>query len=997
MPLSVLVGPAHAGKVARLLERYLDSLEREPFLIVPNRSDVERVERDLLRRRPALLGGSIGTFDDLFERIARDGGHRPLATEAQRVLILRRVIATQALDGLAASARFAGFADALGTAVAELQSALVEPQELDGGLRALYLAYREELDRLELWDRELERRTAAERVATELSAWDGRPVLAYGFEDLTGAQWTLLHALAGRSEVTVSLPYEPARPAFASLERTAADLTQLAGGSIEELPPRFADVARPGLAYLERSLFAERLPAKGLSEKTPAEAPEGLLGQAPNPPALTGELRFLEGSGTRGTLELVGDEILRLLRSGVPGEAIGVVCPSLERARAPLETAFVTLGVPFAVEDRGRLARTPYGHALLALLRFAWLGGLRRDLFTFLRSPYSGLARSHADYLEGRLRGRAISSPERVEQETLALRGGPIPFLEAVRSAPSPVAAVRSLAAGMIQVAYGLEAPPTGEAAELDLRAHETVAGLLEELQRWGELGGALEREDVVAALERATVRARPAGEPGRVAVLDLGRVRTRSFEALFVVGLEEGSLPRRGRASPFLDEEGRRELEQRSRRGRLALHDPIARERYLFYTACTRATRRLTLVREAATEDGSPREPSPFWDEVRSLFPAEEVERWTRRRPLSRLVWGLEDAPSERERLRALAALVPREGDEAAAIARANGWGRRLERARAAFDRPTRLAHPAILEDLRRQARFSVTELEAFADCSSIWLIDRVISPKTIDAEVDAKLRGSIAHSALFKFFSGLPRRLGRDRLEPAALDDALALLRESLEEALAGVRLELTELQRRELEQGLWRDLEQSIRLEATSELGLVPRRFEVGFGSDRSAPELQRGLELGTFAVSGKIDRIDVDPFSARGIVQDYKSGKTVHSAVAIDSELRLQIPLYILVLRDLIGIEPLGGVYRALGGERHARGLLRAEARDEGLPGFFERDYLEEDAFWAQIERAKEHASSFVERIRRGDVRHDPKNGPPCPSWCQLAPMCRVARQ
>ena len=70
MGLSLVVGPAHAGKVALLLERYLAELPREPWLIVPNRADVERVERDLLRRRSALMGGRIGTFDDLFERVA---------------------------------------------------------------------------------------------------------------------------------------------------------------------------------------------------------------------------------------------------------------------------------------------------------------------------------------------------------------------------------------------------------------------------------------------------------------------------------------------------------------------------------------------------------------------------------------------------------------------------------------------------------------------------------------------------------------------------------------------------------------------------------------------------------------------------------------------------------------------------------------------------------------------------------------------------------------
>ena len=124
----------------------------------------------------------------------------------------------------------------------------------------------------------------------------------------------------------------------------------------------------------------------------------------------------------------------------------------------------------------------------------------------------------------------------------------------------------------------------------------------------------------------------------------------------------------------------------------------------------------------------------------------------------------------------------------------------------------------------------------------------------------------------------------------------------------------------------------------------LPLVPRRFEVGFGTERAAPELQRGLELGEgLSLSGKIDRIDLDPFAARGIVQDYKSGKSAHSATRIEEELRLQIPLYMLVLRDLVGIEPLGGVYRPLAGARKARGLLReadarvaARLREERLP-------------------------------------------------------------
>ena len=966
MGLSLLAGPANSGKVALLLERYLARLADEPYLIVPNASDVDRVERDLLARSHCLLGGQIGTFDDLFRRLVRDDPDaRPVAGDAQRALVVRRAVARTPLDGLARSARTGGFADTLLAAVGELEQGLLDPLQLDGELAALYAEYRAELDRLGLWDRDLLRRRAAERVATELAAWHGEPVFAYGFEDLTGAEWTLLEALAGRTDVRVSLPYEPGRTVFASLARTADDLAALAGGRIEELPPRSDEYAHPALAHLERTLYEEATPP----------APE--LGDA---------LRFLEAAGTRGILELVGEELASLLRAGVPAELIALVAPSLEAWRGPLETVLGGLEIPYAVEARVRFSSTPLGHALLQLLRFAWLGGGRRELYAYLRSPYSGLGRSSVDWVEGRLRGRAIQAPERVEEETEKLREAPLPALAELRDADSPIAAVRDRLRSMLRAAYGTEAPPAGETSRLDLRAYGAVLQLLDELETFARLGE-LTRDDVVAALDRADVRLSPSGEAGRVAVLDLSRARTRRFDVVFVLGLEEGTLPRRARVSPFLDDDARRSLG-----GRLERPDQVSRDRYLFYTACTRARRRLCLAREAATDDGAPREPSPFWDEVRAVFDDEEVERATHRRSLSALTWPLDAAPSERERLRSLAQLSVGDEESAGALADANGWQRRLGRARAAERRDTRIRSNAFAA----RTSFAVTELERFADCSSAWLIERVVSPRTIDAEVDPLLRGSVAHSALHKFYAGLPREVGHDRVTPENLEQALGFLRRCLDDALrGGVRLDLTELQAAELDESLWRDLQGFVRDEAASPLGLLPRRFEVSLGSERSAPELQRGLPLGEgLYLSGKIDRIDVDPFSARGIVQDYKSGRTAHSAKQIDDELRLQIPLYLLVLRDLVGIEPLGGVYRALAGARVTRGLLHADASDD-LPGYQRNDYVGGEEFWALVDNARGRAVEYAHRIRAGDVKHDPKGGD-CPAWCDLWPMCRVRR-
>src|SRR5207253_6370705 len=208
----------------------------------------------------------------------------------------------------------------------------------------------------------------------------------------------------------------------------------------------------PALAHLERALF---------SATTGAE-----------PPEIDGKLRFFEGAGRRGTLGRVAEELLALIRAGTPPEKIALVCPRVERYRAPLETALGSLGVPYAIEGQIRFDQTELGRALLSMLRFAWQGGGRGQLYGFLRSPYSGLARASVDWVEGRLRGRAVESGERAEEETMRLREGhPLPPLELLRNAPAPLAGVTALARFMLRAAYGLEAPPVGEGSRQDLRA----------------------------------------------------------------------------------------------------------------------------------------------------------------------------------------------------------------------------------------------------------------------------------------------------------------------------------------------------------------------------------------------------------------------------------------------------------------------------------------------------------------------------------------------
>ena len=265
MPLSLVVGPAHSGKVALLLERFLEAIDADPWLVVPTRGDIARVEKDLLRRSPALLAGRIGTFDDLFAEIAGQDdttvGDRPRRAAA---CCCGASSPEPSSAPLSRSAATRGFADALGGALAELGAALVEPERVEGDLGRLGAAYRDRARRLRL-SATATRSAAAPSSASAapFDAWDARPVLAYGFEDLTAAEWALVEALAARVQVTVSLPYEPARAVFASLRRTADDLARLAPRS-RSFRPAATGTCRRAIAHVERALFSDgrRRPAR---------------------------------------------------------------------------------------------------------------------------------------------------------------------------------------------------------------------------------------------------------------------------------------------------------------------------------------------------------------------------------------------------------------------------------------------------------------------------------------------------------------------------------------------------------------------------------------------------------------------------------------------------------------------------------------------------------------------------------------------------------------
>ena len=840
--------------------------------------------------------------------------------------------------------------------------------------RRLYAAYRAELDRLGLWDRDLLRRRAAERARGRARRLARRARLRLRLRGPDRRrEWALLEALAGRTEVTVSLPYEPGRAGV----RVAAPH---AGG-----PRRARGRADRGAAARATPSRARRRSRTSSARSSTTRARPAAAARRRDP--------LLRGRGHARRA--------RARRGGGARAAPRRHAARGDRARLPVARALARAArdrasARSASRTRSRAAsgsaQTAFGQALLSLLRFAWLGGGRaRALRASSARRTRASPRSNVDFLEGRLRGRGDRAPERVEAETIELRDGqPLPPLDALRAASD--AASRPCARSPRRCcarAHGLEAPPVGDAApRRPARATTPCCALLDELDGWERARRRRSRADDVVGRARARRRSRlrSAGERG-----PRRRPRPRRARARAASRSSSCSASRRGAcraaATPRRSStttraaSSRRGAARAARPGRARplplLHGVHARRRG-GCTSCAR--RRPTRAARASRARSGTRS--------RALFDARRRRAAGRGGGRSRqLTWPLEEAPTERERLRALAlARATTSRRRPTALARANGWERRLERARARVRRGRRGSrHPRVLaelggaDDVQRHRARALRRL----------LVGLVL--RAADRPEDDRRRGRREAARLGRAHDAAPllRAACRRSSAPTASTETRSTTRSRscarcLDEALAGRadgddRAAAARARRR----ALWRDLEAFVRDEARSRRCRSCRAASrSSFGSERSAPELQRGLDLGDgLTLSGKIDRIDVDPFSARGIVQDYKSGKHAplggaRSRRSCGSRSRSTCSC----CATSSGSSRSAALYRPLAGERTAARAAPRRGAGRRLPGFVEATTTStRTRSGRRSRRARRTRARLAQRIRAGDVRHDPKGG------------------
>ncbi len=957
MPLTLVLGPANSAKAGEVLGAYGPAARRGALLVVPTAGDARHYTRELAR--DGVVRGSVLTFAGLASEIARRAQYAAQRLSAlQRERVLRQVVNDAPLSTVGRSASAPGFAVAAGGLIAELQRSLVTPQRFAQALRAwaaedprragyaedvatLYLGYVRALERLGRVDAELYAWRALDALRAAPGRWGADPVFFYGFDELTALERDAVETLSriAGAEVTVSLTYEPERAALVARAEAVQELRPLAERVLElpALDEYYAPQSRAVLHHLERRLF----------EPAPERIEPGRA------------VRLLEAGGERAEAELVAAEVLELLRAGLPAEEIVVVFRSLARAPVAIRV-FEQYGIPLASGFDVPFGHTALGRGLLGLARCALLDERRssaEDLLDYLRSPGLLERPEVVDALEAELRTDGLSS---VVDARSRLRWS-CGEIDSLRVAEDPVAALGRHARRLFAAPYRAAAATLDLAGELDARA---LAAALRALRELHELGQPVPGPDLVELLERLPVPAAPAAAGADAVLLaEPLEIRARRFRAVFVCGLQEGEFPSPGRPEPFLSDERRRELAACSGLRLRPREDALVRERYLFYACVSRATEQVVLSHRSSDEEGNLALPSPFIDDVAELL----VEGWRerrRRRLLADVVWSADGAPTERERARARSAL------------RAPAAG--------AVAEPLRVLGPDALRRVRHSQILSAGALEMYAACPVKWLVERELQPERFEPEPDPMARGSFIHVALERVL----RRLGGP-VTPESLSQANVILDDVLAEMPAtgsdgGVQI--APGRPAALRAAALRAIEADLRryLEAESRDGLdwPPEGLELRFGFVDGKPSLP-ALELGEGAdrvlVRGVIDRVDVGS-GRRAIVRDYKTGaiRPDYQGARWSIDRQLQVALYMLVVRELLELEPVAGLYQPLrGDDLRPRGVYLKDAPvGARVVGTDAREPAELDA---ELQDASARALALAGRLRAGELT-------PCPQTC-----------
>ena len=1038
MSIQFIAGGSGSGKSHYIYEKIIqDSMEhpeRNYLMIVPEQFTMA-TEKELasLHPRKAILNINVLSFNRLAWRVFGEvgGNTRPVLEETGKSLVLQKVIWEQQkkLKVLGGTLKKPGAVARMKSLISELLQYQIRTEDLEDwaagaekkkllelkirDIRTVYQGFTDYLSRKYL---------TAEEVPEVLCSVIGKSelvrnstVVLDGFMGFTPVQRQVIRqlcALCKKLYVVVTIDpgediFRKDRPhrLFHVSSQMIRQLTEIAREKGTEILPtdwvlsgeksRFA--SNPALHFLEQNLFR-------YGKKSYAGGQESVaVGEAETPAE---------------ELTCAAETILRLVREkGYHYRDFAVVTGDLEEYGREAGRIFRAAGIPCFLDQKHNVMMNPFVEFIRAAIDMAVQNCSYESVFRFLRCGLTDFSEEETDRMENYVLALGIRSRKQYEEKWIRLPRHMNPeeigelnglrerfirktqeFMSGIKEKMSPAerkteVLYRFIVQNNIQLKLKereekFRAEGEAALAREYAQIYRIIMDLLDKVTEvlGGEKMGLTAYQQILeAGLQETRVGLIPPGGD-QVLIGDIERTRLKNVRVLFLVGVNEGIIPKKVSGAGILSEADREYLQAKSVSLSPTAREEMYRQRFYLYLSLTKPSDRLYLSYSRAASGEKVRMPSYLIGMIIRLFPDIRV----RKLEAEKTVQNRLETPEGTLALFLEGLRSVRAGSPEAGFLELYHWYRKDETRKTQLER---LLEAAFYENpqtgiSRAVARAlygkvlvnSATRLEQFAACAFAHFLKYGLLLKEREKyEFNAADMGTVMHEALESFSKKVSERglcwaeltdEQREKMVDEALDEVVhdygnTILHSSQRNNWLIGRT------RSMMRCTVWALQEQLKKGE------FEPGGFEVTFAEEDQLQSVNISLSQDEkLRLRGRIDRLDLCETDEKLYVRiiDYKTGKTALDLFALYYGTQLQLVVYLNAAMELEQkkhpdkqVEPAGIYYYHIEEPYLKTDTLEADVSPEARLGALRLDGLsrgEEEVIKLQDRTVEPGGSSHV---------------------------------
>jgi len=965
MALHLILGNSGSGKTYGMYQELIRQAEHTPdrtFLIIVPEQFTLQTQRELVELHPdhVIRNIEVLSFDRLAYRVFSELGTKKGDTleEVGKSLVLRRVAEEKAKDltVLSRQMKKPGYISEMKSLISEFQQydisseTLTEMGELDGfpesfrkkmhDIRTMYDGFNAFLE-----DRYITREEILDLLTDVIGESAVCKDAVFSFDEFTGftpIQKKLLYRIFSISkDVYVTVTIDPGvdylgeikeEELFSMSKKKIRDLIRIAEDTNTPIAsPLYLDgTDSPRFIKGGRMLHLEQCMAKGI--KAPYQ------GQSQD------VIELLEFSDPRRELAYVASKIKDLCRTkGFHYRDFGLVCPDLEAYAHLAPNVFQKNDIPLFVDGK----TTVEGHPLIELVR-GLFEVLASDfsywsVFHMLRSGIPMVSVEEIDRFDNYVMAVGVKGYSSYQKDFPYLPKGFTaeelldineirqrimsylePFRQGIQDADGNV---EEMAKALVHVLDALDVRNFLEKSALREEDEGNYSQAREDRQVFGMLISLLHKMADILSLDRLSteefVEILNAGfetfkvglippSNDRVVLGDIQRTRFHEIKVLFLLGANDGQLPKNDGRGGILSDLERNMLRQDGFRLSETTRERSFEQRFYLYMILTKPTMGLYISTTQRGFDGKEAKPSYLMQEMMQYFPDCRIHRMD---AMDLLELAYHPAALDELLILLLRDFMENENQgDSLVLSGLLLWYQKNDRERLKeilssvfyVHEPEQLALASGEKLSRSNLQGSVTKLEKYASCAYAYFLQYGLHlGERQEHELDQMDVGNLYHDVLKKYSDTLmndPKYQAydfstvTDQISDEILKSCIALSYEKMwkQELFMDPRSAYT---LREMQSTLKRSIQ--LLRNQVQRGRFLPQAFEVKLSEIGSLDALNYELSNGDLMhFSGQIDRIDTMETDDKVYVKiiDYKSGSQTLDPARVKAGLQIQILVY-----------------------------------------------------------------------------------------------------